>query len=76
MIVCHCRVVSDSALIDALRTGADSVDTVCRATGAGVTCGGCLPAVVRLIDLYRAGTALEPAAAWTETREEPTDETP
>ena len=42
MIVCHCAVVSDSAVAAALTSGARSVAQVCRATGAGRDCGSCV----------------------------------
>ncbi|MDP9432971.1 MAG: (2Fe-2S)-binding protein [Actinomycetota bacterium] len=45
VIVCHCAVVSDRDLVAAAAAGATSTRALCRATGAGRNCGGCLPAV-------------------------------
>ncbi|MBV9831714.1 MAG: (2Fe-2S)-binding protein [Marmoricola sp.] len=74
MIVCHCRVVTDRAVADAVRAGAGSVSSVCRATGAGQDCGSCVFSLKRLVcehgnALVPAGTG--PAAILTEaaTRE-------
>ena len=49
MIVCQCGVVSDRAVVRAIEAGAQSVSQVCRATGAGQTCGTCLFSVRRLV---------------------------
>jgi bacterioferritin-associated ferredoxin len=49
MIVCHCRVVTDRDVADALRSGARSVAGVCRATGAGGDCGSCVFSLKRLV---------------------------
>ena len=59
MIVCHCRVVSDRAVADAVREGAGSLGAVCRSTGAGQDCGGCVFSLKRLVCEH--GTALMPA---------------
>lgn len=45
MIVCHCRVVSDREIQDAVACGAAGVCDVARRCGAGSRCGGCLPVV-------------------------------
>ncbi len=42
MIVCQCRVVSDRDIAAALDSGAGTLARVCRATGAGSECGGCV----------------------------------
>ena len=49
MIVCHCRVVSDRTVVDAVRAGARSVSGVCRSTGAGQDCGSCVFSLKRLV---------------------------
>jgi len=49
VIVCHCRVVSDRAVADALRDGARSLAAVCRSTGAGQDCGACVFSLKRLV---------------------------
>lgn len=45
MYVCHCRVVNDRRIAEAIACGAADVCGVAEACGAGVRCGGCLPAV-------------------------------
>ena len=42
MIVCHCRVVTDRAIDDAITEGARTVAAVCRSTGAAQDCGSCI----------------------------------
>ena len=49
MIVCHCRVVSDRQVAEAVRSGARSVSAVCRSTGAGQECGSCVFSLKRLV---------------------------
>ncbi|MDP3893510.1 bacterioferritin-associated ferredoxin [Nocardioides sp.] len=49
MIVCHCEVVSDRQVTRAIDEGARTVATVCRATGAGKSCGSCIFTVKRLL---------------------------
>jgi len=41
MIVCHCRVVSDRQVQAAIDHGAEHVEQVTAACGAGSDCGGC-----------------------------------
>jgi bacterioferritin-associated ferredoxin len=69
VIVCHCRVVTDRAVADAVRAGAGSLSSVCRSTGAGQDCGSCVFSLKRLVcehgkDLVPAGTG--PAAILTD----------
>lgn len=49
MIVCHCEVVNDRDVTDAIDAGARTVGQVCRATGAGQNCGSCVFTVKRLL---------------------------
>lgn len=49
MIVCHCGVVSDREVSASIANGARNVPEICRATGAGRTCGGCLFSVRQLL---------------------------
>ncbi|MGH3318393.1 MAG: (2Fe-2S)-binding protein [Nocardioidaceae bacterium] len=49
MIVCHCGVVSDRDVSTAVQDGARSLTEVCRATGAGQSCGGCIFSVKRIL---------------------------
>lgn len=45
MIVCHCAVVSDREVRDAIRAGATDVCALAEACGTARACGGCLPAI-------------------------------
>ena len=49
MIVCHCAVVSDRDVVAAAAQTGCSLAAVCRATGAGQSCGGCVPTVRDLL---------------------------
>ena len=49
VIVCHCGVVNDRAVVDALKSGAQTLGGVCRATGAGQSCGACVFSLRRLL---------------------------
>ena len=49
MYVCHCRAVTDCRIREVIAAGASDLGEVARRSGAGVTCGGCLPAVKRLL---------------------------
>ncbi len=61
MIVCHCRVVNDSAVTGAVDAGATTLAKVCQATGAGTDCGTCVFAVKALLCEHRvARSALTP----------------
>jgi bacterioferritin-associated ferredoxin len=49
VIVCHCRVVTDRHVAEAVSGGARSLAGVCRATGAAQDCGGCVFSLKRLV---------------------------
>lgn len=49
MIFCHCAVVSDRQVADAVEAGARTVAQVCRSTGAGQQCGTCIFSVRRVL---------------------------
>ncbi|MDF2685581.1 MAG: BFD-like [2Fe-2S]-binding protein [Clostridia bacterium] len=51
--VCGCMKVSLQAVIDAVKNGADTVEKVGKATGAGTDCGRCKPLIQNVIDLGR-----------------------
>lgn len=53
MFVCHCRGVTDRTIAAAVAAGADSVEEIGRRCGAGVDCGGCAPALARLVEKNR-----------------------
>ena len=49
MIVCHCRVVTDRQVAEAVRAGAVSLGSVCPTTGAAQDCGSCVFSLKRLV---------------------------
>jgi bacterioferritin-associated ferredoxin len=49
MIVCHCQVVSDGKVVDAIESGARTLSGICRSTGAGKNCGACVFSLKRLL---------------------------
>ena len=65
MIVCNCKAVSDRTIRKLVRRGAETPREIARACGAGVTCGGCRPAVREILEseLKRARSTAEPAPA-------------
>jgi bacterioferritin-associated ferredoxin len=50
VIVCHCRAVTDRTIRAAIEHGAEREDHLGERCGAGRRCGGCLPALRRLIE--------------------------
>ena len=50
MYVCHCRVVTDHQIRAAIQCGARDVCAIAEACGAGSRCGGCLPALRKLLE--------------------------
>lgn len=63
MFVCHCRVVTDRQIADAIACGArDECQIAAACAGAGSRCGGCLPEVRRLLAAHGhdATSALTP----------------
>jgi len=67
VIVCHCKAVSDCAIRDAIRRGAQTpreVAFACQA-GRGRQCGGCIPLVRELIvdETTRADANVVPVVA-------------
>jgi len=61
VIVCHCHVVNDAAVVAAVDAGARTLSEVCRATGAGRDCGACVFSVRRLVCEHVAPAAIESA---------------
>jgi bacterioferritin-associated ferredoxin len=49
VIVCHCNVVSDGDLADALENGARTLADACRRTGAAQQCGTCVFSVRKVL---------------------------
>jgi bacterioferritin-associated ferredoxin len=54
VIFCHCAVVGDRQVAEAIADGADTVALVCRATGAGQQCGSCIFSVRRVLCDHQA----------------------
>lgn len=50
MVICHCRAVNDKAIRATILAGARDPEEVARRCGAGSRCGGCLPALLGLLD--------------------------
>jgi bacterioferritin-associated ferredoxin len=49
VIVCHCGVVNDRAVVNAIQDGARTLAGVCKSTGAGQNCGTCVFSIRRLL---------------------------
>lgn len=65
MLICHCQQVNDQIIRTAIRAGASQPDELTRRCGAGGRCGGCLPALLELLDEVGANpnsAARNPAA--------------
>jgi bacterioferritin-associated ferredoxin len=60
-LLCHCHVVSDHFVAEAIACGASTPDDVAAHCAAGSSCGGCLPAIEALLD--KLGATLDGAAA-------------
>ena len=60
MIVCHCRVVTDRQVADAVDRGARSLARLCRSTGAGQDCGACVFSLKRLVCDHEAARPSQP----------------
>ena len=54
MIFCHCAVVGDREVSEAIDAGANTVASVCKATGAGQQCGTCIFSVRRVLCDHQA----------------------
>ena len=57
MIVCQCKGVTDRQIRRAVREGARSRSEVVLACSAGLSCGGCAPAVDAIIDREIQGSS-------------------
>lgn len=49
MIICHCEVISEHAVVTALDDGARTLEQVCQMTGAGQSCHGCLLSLTQVL---------------------------
>jgi NAD(P)H-nitrite reductase large subunit len=52
MLVCHCEVVNDEAIVEAINGGAGALDDVGDVCGAGTGCGGCHRMIERLLEAH------------------------
>lgn len=52
MLICHCRAVTDRAVRATIATGARHPAAVAEGCGAGSRCGGCLPALLELLEQH------------------------
>ncbi|MEO8183424.1 MAG: (2Fe-2S)-binding protein [Deltaproteobacteria bacterium] len=50
MIVCHCMGVTDREIRRCVRSGGFNVSAVSEACGAASGCGGCRPAVSKIVE--------------------------
>jgi len=50
--VCLCMSVTAGMIKDAVDSGADTLEEVQAATGAGTACGGCLDRVEQLVEQF------------------------
>ena len=57
--VCSCMNVGQNTLLAAAHECGPDLDRVCKATGAGVTCGSCRPEIANLIQRYKMPEAAE-----------------
>jgi bacterioferritin-associated ferredoxin len=55
MLVCHCHAVNDHTIRRCVNDGARSRNDVREACGAGSSCGGCRPAIDRLLGSQNTG---------------------
>lgn len=58
MLVCLCRAVRDDAVRTAMEQGARTFGDVARRCGAGTVCGGCRPAIERMLDEHWEGSGM------------------
>ena len=60
-LLCHCYVVSERHVEDAVSYGASTLEAVEAHCGAGGQCGGCVSAIEAILD--RCVSVLDSAAA-------------
>lgn len=49
MLVCHCRAVYDRQIREEIANGARDAFDIADACEAGTVCGGCVPAICKLL---------------------------
>jgi bacterioferritin-associated ferredoxin len=57
MLVCHCHCVTERAIREAVRAGADSAAAVGSLCGAATACGGCRDLVEIIVETEREAPA-------------------
>lgn len=57
MLICHCRAVNEATIRAAILAGARQPDDLIRRCGAGGLCGGCVPALFKLLNEVGAKTS-------------------
>jgi bacterioferritin-associated ferredoxin len=63
MIICHCGVVTDRAVVAAIDEGARTLAQVCQISGAGQKCGGCIYSVKQVLCQHGGAEDLSPLEA-------------
>lgn len=51
-VVCNCMGVTVGAIKDAVENGADTLNEIQDATGAGTICGACFEEIEQLVDKF------------------------
>jgi bacterioferritin-associated ferredoxin len=62
MMICHCNGISDRTVRNAVLDGADDLDQVARACGAGRDCGGCTEAIEEVLEACAVPVLLKAAS--------------
>ncbi len=60
MIICHCEVISDDAVVAAINDGARTLEQVCQRTGAGQNCDGCIFSLEQVLCQHGQVAVLSP----------------
>lgn len=51
-LVCLCNMISEKEILEVLKKGASTTEHIQKITGAGTSCGRCLPVIDQLVDQY------------------------
>lgn len=51
-LICLCSLVEENEIVEALKKGARTTEDIQSHTGAGRSCGRCLPEIDELVELY------------------------
>lgn len=71
MLVCHCKVVNEQRVRDAIAAGARDEFDVADMCGAGNGCGGCVPIISALLSEEACAAGCPVSAALQHPRCEP-----